>query len=164
MNSRQIWLAKDTGCLAGGQGFCNAKMAEIQPSGGDECFLRGAHLRDAWRHLYFNRFCASRQGFFSLSFHASENGHERNCPCPYTIAPWRIAPNEWALPRQWGYHFFWDRLNRASMALTSSGRASLAAFEMLARPIMASADRPVRTRRSLAARSAMVMGVPLLRS
>ena len=92
------------------------------------------------------------------------NRHERNCPCPYTIAPWRIAPNEWALPRQCGYHFFWDRLNRASMALTSSGRASLAAFEMLARPIMTSADRPVRTRRSLAARSAMVMGVPLLRS
>jgi hypothetical protein len=38
MNSRQIWLAKDTGCLAGGQGFCKAKMAEIQPSGGDERF------------------------------------------------------------------------------------------------------------------------------
>jgi hypothetical protein len=36
---RQIWLAKDTGCLADGQGFCKAKMAEIQPFGGDECFF-----------------------------------------------------------------------------------------------------------------------------
>jgi hypothetical protein len=38
MNFRQIWLAKDVGCLAGSQGFCKPKMAEIRPSGGDERF------------------------------------------------------------------------------------------------------------------------------
>jgi hypothetical protein len=38
MNFSQIWLAKDAGCLAGSQGFCKSKMAEIQPSGGDESF------------------------------------------------------------------------------------------------------------------------------
>ena len=38
MNFGQIWLAKDAGCLAGSQGFCKAKVAEIQPSGGDESF------------------------------------------------------------------------------------------------------------------------------
>ena len=39
MNFRQIWLAKDAGCLAGSQGFCKTKMAEIQPSSDDERFL-----------------------------------------------------------------------------------------------------------------------------
>jgi hypothetical protein len=38
MDFRQIWLAKDAGCLAGSQGFCKAKMAEIQPPDGDESF------------------------------------------------------------------------------------------------------------------------------
>jgi hypothetical protein len=40
MKFRQIWLAKDAGCLAGSQGFRKTKMAEIQLSGGDERFLR----------------------------------------------------------------------------------------------------------------------------
>jgi hypothetical protein len=31
-------LAKGAGCLVGSQGFCQLKMAEIQPSGGDERF------------------------------------------------------------------------------------------------------------------------------
>jgi hypothetical protein len=38
MDFRQIWLAKDAGCLAGSQGFCMSKMAEIQPPDGDERF------------------------------------------------------------------------------------------------------------------------------
>jgi hypothetical protein len=38
MNFSQIWLAKDAGCLAGSQGFCKAKMPEIQPPDGDERF------------------------------------------------------------------------------------------------------------------------------
>ena len=38
MSFRQIWLAKDTGYMESGQGFCKAKMAEMQPSGGDESF------------------------------------------------------------------------------------------------------------------------------
>ena len=29
MNFCQIWLAKDAGCLAGSQGFCKSKMAEV---------------------------------------------------------------------------------------------------------------------------------------
>jgi hypothetical protein len=41
MSFNQICLAKDAGWLAGRQGFCKTKMAEIQPSGGDERFLRG---------------------------------------------------------------------------------------------------------------------------
>ena len=41
MKFRQIWLAKDAGCLAGSQGFRKTKMTEIQLSGGDEHF-RGA--------------------------------------------------------------------------------------------------------------------------
>ena len=40
MNFSHIWLAKDAGCLAGSQGFCKSKMAEIQLSGGDESFFR----------------------------------------------------------------------------------------------------------------------------
>jgi hypothetical protein len=38
MNFGQVQLAKDAGCLAGSHGFCQTKMAEIQPSGGDERF------------------------------------------------------------------------------------------------------------------------------
>ncbi|MDO4865132.1 MAG: hypothetical protein Q4C10_01140 [Clostridia bacterium] len=40
MSFSQFWLAKDAGRLAGSQGFCKTKMAEIQPSGGDESFQR----------------------------------------------------------------------------------------------------------------------------
>jgi hypothetical protein len=40
MNFGQVQLAKDAGCLAGSQGFCKTKMAEIQPSGGDERFFQ----------------------------------------------------------------------------------------------------------------------------
>ena len=35
---RQIWLAKDADCLAGSQGVCKAKLAGIQPFGGDTRF------------------------------------------------------------------------------------------------------------------------------
>jgi hypothetical protein len=38
MNFRQVWLVKDAGCLAGSQGFCKAKTADIQPSVGNERF------------------------------------------------------------------------------------------------------------------------------
>jgi hypothetical protein len=36
MDFSQIRFAKDAGCLAGNQGFCQSKMAEIQPPNGDE--------------------------------------------------------------------------------------------------------------------------------
>jgi hypothetical protein len=38
MNFRQIRRAKDAGCLAGSQGYCKSKIAEIQPPDGDERF------------------------------------------------------------------------------------------------------------------------------
>ena len=38
MNSSQVALAKDAGCLAGSQGFCKRQMTDIQPSASDESF------------------------------------------------------------------------------------------------------------------------------
>ena len=52
MNFGQIWLAKDAGCLAGSQGFCKAKVAEIQPSGGAVGF-RGTLKREMEKNLHF---------------------------------------------------------------------------------------------------------------